>query len=171
MSHLSPSHYPAGQRSVWPHQGHGAVGAEQGAHHGHLPRDCGYPEPHHAGSGPGGLLPQSHLRYQTTDPSMVQTHTLSSPQRLLQHKESFQCTFIMIYLWVKHETWSTFESQFVVLKVHLRLGTLTNLTSLCTLVSQICQSLGYKGSKAVALWINSFFNYTLMQIFCLKINF
>lgn len=27
----------AGQRSVWSHQGHSSVGAEQGAHHGHLP--------------------------------------------------------------------------------------------------------------------------------------
>lgn len=69
----------AGQRSVWPHQGHGSVCTEQGAHHRHLPRDRGHPEPHHAGPGTGGHLPQGHLRYPLKDPIISldsSSHTL-----------------------------------------------------------------------------------------------
>lgn len=68
LSRWAIFHPPAaGQRSLWPHQGHGSVGAEQGAHHGHLPGNRGHPEPHHAGPGPGGHLPQGHRRYPAKD--------------------------------------------------------------------------------------------------------
>lgn len=61
------SNLAAGQRSLRPHQGHGSVCTEQGAHHRHLPGNRGHSEPHHAGPGTGGYLSQSHLRYPVND--------------------------------------------------------------------------------------------------------